>query len=155
MLTVGLIGNPTIGAQQGYYASKNLLDTAPQTFERYAGDQKTHFFYEYREISGDKFAAASATTVENGQVSHTSAFANAELLDNQTKQDLAEHAAVDVPAVKESYLFGSREAIRLTAFIPGMMAIGYLMLLIYYKSIGGYKVLDPEGEILEPPSTSL
>ncbi len=155
MLTVGLIGNPTIGAQQGYYASKNLQETAPQTFERYAGDEKTHLMFEYREISGDKFAAASATKVLDGQVSDTSAFENAELLDEQTKQELAQNAATDVPAVKDSYLYGSREAIRLTSFIPGAMAVGYLILLIYFKLIGGYKVLDPEGEILEPPNTSL
>ncbi len=146
MLTVGLIGNPTIGAQQGYFSSKDLQETAPQTFERYAGAEKKYLSYTFREIAGDKFAAASATRVENGQVTDTRAFETAELLDAATKQQLAENAATDVPAVKAAYLSGSREAIRMTAYIPAAMAVGYLILLIYYRSIGGYKVLDAEGQ---------
>ena len=145
MLTVGLIAGPTIGAQQGYFTSKNLNETAPMTFERYVGNDKKYLSYEYKELAGDKLAAASATAVEEGKVTDTSAFANAELLDDQTKQILAENASVDVPAVKASYLYGSRKTLRLTAYVPAAMAVGFLILLVYYKSIGGYKVLNADG----------
>jgi len=110
MLTVGQIGGATIGAQQGYYTSQHLAETAPETFERYAGDEKKHFAYEYRELAGDRFAAASATEVVDGAVKDTGSFVNSELLDAEVGAKLAMNAATDVPAVKESYLFGSRRA---------------------------------------------
>ena len=146
MLTVGLIGNPTIGAQQGYYTSQNLNETAPATFERYAGENKQLWSYKYTEVAGDKLAAASKTQVdENGTVKDLKAFEDANLLDDATKKLLSDHAATDVPAVKKSYLIGSRKALQLTAYVPAAMAVGFLVLLIYFRSIGGYKVLDPDG----------
>lgn len=149
MLTVGQIGGATIGAQQGYHTSQHLAETAPETFERYAGGDKKHFAYEYRELAGDRFAAASATEVVDGKVKDTGSFVNSELLEPEVGATLAANAATDVPAVKESYLFGSRRALQLTAYIPGAMAVGYLILLIYYKLIGGYKVLNADGTVAE------
>jgi len=145
MLTVGLLAGPTIGAQQGYHTSEHLQESAPDTFRRYSGDTKKHLIYEYQELSGDKFAAASATKVEDGKVTSVEAFEKAELLDEATRDLLAANAVDDVPAVKRSYLMGSRKALQLTAFVPAMMAIGFLILLIYYKSTGGYKVLNEDG----------
>ena len=149
MLTVGQIGGATIGAQQGYHTSQHLAETAPETFERYAGGDKKHFAYEYRELAGDRFAAASATEVVDGKVKDTGSFVNSELLEPEVGATLAANAATDVPAVKESYLFGSRRALQLTAYVPGAMAVGYLILLIYYKLIGGYKVLNADGTVAE------
>ena len=149
MLTVGQIGGATIGAQQGYHTSQHLEENAPETFERYAGGKKKHFAYEYRELSGDRFAAASATEVVDGKVTTTESFANSELLDPEVGKTLAANAATDVPAVKESYLFGSRRALQLTAYIPAAMAVGYLILLIYYRVIGGYKVLNADGTVAD------
>ncbi len=145
MLTVGLIAGPTIGAQQGFHTSQNLKETAPATYERYVDEDKKYWAYEYKEVAGDKFSAASATTVEEGKATDTSAFANAELLDDPTKELLAENASEDVPAVKKSYLYGSRKTLQLTAYVPAVMALGFLGLLVYYKSIGGYKVLNTDG----------
>lgn len=150
MLTVGQIGGPTIGAQQGYHTSRHLEETAKDTFERYAGDTRKHFVYEYRELAGDKFAAASSTDVIEGQPVNTAKFDNAELLDEQSRKLLAANAASDVPAVKASYLYGSRKALQLTAAIPAAMAVGYLILLVYFRLQGGYKVLDTEGNPVDP-----
>ena len=150
MLTVGQIGGATIGAQQGYHTSKHLQENSPATFERYVGDEKKHFAYTYRELAGDRFAAASATDVVDGQVTDAASFANAELIAPEVGAILVANAATDVPAVKRSYLFGSRRALQLTAYIPAAMAVGYLILLIYYKSIGGYKVLNADGTVAEP-----
>ncbi|MEM7456514.1 MAG: MFS transporter [Planctomycetota bacterium] len=150
MLTVGLVAGPTIGAQQGYYTSEDLKETAPDTYDRYTDEDKEYWSYSYKEVSGDKYSAASATPVdEDGTVSDTSAFANADLLDAETKTLLTENASTDVPAVKASYLIGSRKTLQVTSYIPAAMAVGFLLLLIYYRSIGGYKVLNPDGSVKE------
>ena len=47
--------------------------------------------------------------------------------------------------------FGGNKALTYTAAVPFMMAIGYLILVIYFRSKGGYQVevlhgAKPEGE---------
>ena len=37
-------------------------------------------------------------------------------------------------------------ALKLTSIVPALMAVIYLGLLIYFKSIGGYKALQISGE---------
>ena len=39
---------------------------------------------------------------------------------------------------------GDRHTLKADAFIPGTMAVIYLLLLLYFKSIGGYKPLKIE-----------
>jgi len=53
----------------------------------------------------------------------------------------------DGEAVAGAFNAGGRRALTLTAMIPGGMAAGFLILLLYFKSIGGYKVirLDEDG----------
>ncbi len=41
--------------------------------------------------------------------------------------------------LKEANLYGGREALKGTAYVPAAMAIGYLILLIYFAATGGYK----------------
>ena len=143
MITVGQIGGAMIGAQQGYHASAKLKEANPQAYERYVNteEDKSFMSYTYNEIMGDRYGAAKGVTIEDGKVTSTDSIAGAETIDDATKKLLADNAQNDVESVKDAFLFGSRTALRLTAFIPGAMAVGFLILLIYYKSTGGYKVL--------------
>ena len=48
-------------------------------------------------------------------------------------------------------LYGGRMALKVTAAVPAMMAIGYLLLVLYFRAKGGYQVevlhgQKPEGE---------
>ncbi len=47
--------------------------------------------------------------------------------------------------VQEASIAGDRKTLKADSAIPAMMALIYLMLLIYFKSIGGYKVVHIEG----------
>ena len=42
-------------------------------------------------------------------------------------------------------MHGGLRALTLTAYVPAAMSVGFLILLIYYKSQGGYKVLNVDG----------
>jgi hypothetical protein len=44
-------------------------------------------------------------------------------------------------AILKSDIMGSRKTLRADSFIPAMMAIIYLGILLYFKTIGGYKPL--------------
>ena len=57
------------------------------------------------------------------------------------KRTSAEQAIVD------ANVEGSRQTLRVDSFIPATMAVIYLMLLIYFASIGGYKSVHIGEEI--------
>ncbi len=49
------------------------------------------------------------------------------------------HAAEDQAPVKEATLFGGKMALTYTAAVPAVMALGFLLLIIYFRLRGGYK----------------
>ena len=51
--------------------------------------------------------------------------------------------AMDVLADQQ----GDRKTLKFDSYIPGTMAVIYLLLLLYFKSIGGYKPLTIEEEM--------
>ncbi|MCD0459168.1 MFS transporter [Roseiconus lacunae] len=146
MLCVGQIAGPRIGTQQGYEMSERLQQAAPETFERYAdADPISSWGLEYRPVNAAKLNAANNTEVVEGESVDTAAISNAQLIPDEDKPALVSNAATDIPAVKEANLYGGRRALTLTSYVPGMMAIGFLGLLIYFRSIGGYKVITLDG----------
>ncbi len=150
MLTVGQIAGARIGAQQGYHMSENLKTDAIATYERYAVDEETESWgYKYRALAGEKLNAANSIEVGEGEI-NTAPITGSELIDAAAKDALIANAATDVPAVKAANLHGGRMALKETAIIPAAMAVGFLVLVIYFASIGGYKVirLDAEGKII-------
>ena len=118
MLTVGLGATTMIGAQQGNEMSKHLKENAPAVAAEYVNEDEPKSFlgYSYTEIDPGK---------------------QQEALEDKTHPDHAQ--------IKESYNHGSRQALRLTAIVPALMGVGFLALLLYYKSQGGYKVITLDG----------
>ena len=58
------------------------------------------------------------------------------------------NAEDDKPKVKESQIFGGQQALIKTATVPAIMFVGYLLLVLYFRSKGGYTVveLDDKGK---------
>jgi hypothetical protein len=126
--------------------SRNLEQTAPDTFNRYASQDMTKSWgYEYRELNAAKLNAANGTELEDGKPRTTDAISSAELIPQGEKKTLVKNAGTDFKAVQDSYLFGGRRALTMTSYIPAAMAVGFLGLLIYYRAIGGYKVIHLDG----------
>ena len=81
-----------------------------------------------------------------------------ELLANQNKTDennqelntwwsaAKESASKDKSLVTDAGLYGGRQALRLTSLVPLTMAVLYLLLILYFKSKGGYKALNVDGD---------
>ncbi len=151
MLSAGLLGGPAIGFKQDYYASQNLQERAPAAYERYkAGNENTFAGFKTVGLDGAKVGVLDDGGAELKRASEQLK------LENKTDANQAalvnwwdtaeETAATDKPAVAEAGLFGGRMALKLTSIVPAIMAIFFLGLLIYFKSIGGYKALEISGE---------
>ncbi len=157
MLSAGLLGGPGIGFFQDKNASEQLRDKSPVVYERYMASGPNRFltFEPVVGLDGQKIGV-----LENGGkdarrdldlLKQSAGTANADTLANQEKLvqwwDNAEKTAGDdLPLVKEAGLFGGRQALQLTAFVPLTMFFCYLILNLYYKAKGGYKAKNVVGD---------
>lgn len=121
MLSAGLLGGPGIGYTQDYYASQTLQQQAPALYAQYKSDSKNSFLFfpEIQGLDGSKLGAVRD-----------------EADDTRTPEEKQVH---------EADLHGGRMALQVTAAIPATMAALFLILLFYFKAIGGYKQVHIEG----------
>ena len=56
-----------------------------------------------------------------------------------TSAQTASPRTPDQQVVAQASIIGDRETLKADAYIPAAMALVYLLLFLYFKSIGGYK----------------
>ena len=124
MLSAGLLGGPGIGYKQDKFASQYLRETDPSAYERFAAAEPNSFLFfpPVTGLDGKKVAALQDMIAEKATLTPTE------------EQDKG--------PVLQAGIFGGRMALRLTAAVPAAMAVGYLLLLIYFKATGGYRVVE-------------
>jgi hypothetical protein len=167
MLSAGILGGPCIGYQQDFAASRDLQQTSPPAYTRYKSDTprsplpflpevagldngKIGVLNNYEEIQQEKKKEASALTGEQAMLKIQK---DLELVKKQGGQAEAleqrlhwwdteglPHAAEDYPKVTTARVEGGKTALTWTAAVPAAMAICYLLLIVYFRTIGGYKV---------------
>jgi hypothetical protein len=54
--------------------------------------------------------------------------------------------AADKDKLMEARLYGAKSALLYTAAVPATLAVGYLLLILYFAATGGYKQVHLEGE---------
>ena len=146
MLSAGLLGGPGIGFKQDYHATSSLKDEAPEVYERYKAPSENSFLgFKVVGLDGAKvgvlgddgkeLARATELIQKDGKTDDN----NAAL--NSWWAGAKETAATDKGPVDAAGLHGGREALRLTSYVPAVMAILYLLLILFFKSKGGYKAL--------------
>jgi MFS family permease len=150
MLSAGLLGGPAIGFKQDYNASHRLEQVAPATYDRYKADKENTF--AGMKTLGLDGAKVGVLKDDGKDLVRTGEILAKEGRTDQNHQKLSTwwdgakaEAATDKPLVEEAGLFGGKMALKLTSIIPAIMAIFYLGMLIYFKSIGGYRRLDVDG----------
>jgi MFS family permease len=121
MLSAGLFGGPGIGYNQDYYASQQLKEQAPAVYEQYKSDSKNSFLFfpEIQGLDGTKIGAVRAKDAAQ-----------------RTPQETQAH---------DADLHGGRMALRMTAAVPAAMATIYLLVIVYFRAKGGYRVVHIEG----------
>ncbi len=117
MLSAGLIGGPGLGYAKDRFSAETLKATDAATYEQVkaANPSKFLIFSEVNAIDGSKLAEAQGVK--------------------------AEERTPAQKAIVESSITGDRRTLKADAFIPATMAVIYLLMLIYFKAIGGYKAV--------------
>jgi MFS family permease len=123
MLSAGLIGGPGLGYTKDRFAGEALQKADPALYA------------EYKAASPSKFLNIESTAAYGLDGTKLSAAKEAkEKTEAQQKVVLADQA-------------GDRGTLKADAWIPAVMAGIYLLLFLYFKSIGGYKPLRLEEEV--------
>lgn len=121
MLSAGLLGGPGIGYKQDYYAAEKLKQEAPETYSRYVSTDKNSFLF-FPSIAG--LDGQKVGDLKNKI---------------QDKKPLTTTEQQDERPVLDADIYGGRMALKWTAAVPAMMAVGYLILVIYFQAKGGYQ----------------
>ena len=114
MLSAGLLGGPGLGYGKDRFAAAALQENAPSVYEQVKNTETPAKFLFFKEIDAiDGTALEEATTAEN--------------------------PTPDQVAIAEASQAGDRATLKADSFIPATMAAIYLLIMLYFKSIGGYK----------------
>jgi MFS family permease len=115
MLSAGMIGSPGLGYAKDRFATEALAQANPAALEQYKAEKPSKFLFFSETVALDGTKLADAQKVE------------------------ADKRTPEQKAVAEASIAGDRKTLKADAFIPAAMAAIYLLLLLYFKTIGGYK----------------
>lgn len=123
MLSAGIIGGPGLGYMKDRFAGEDLKAKNPALFET------------YKAATPSKFLNLDATAASG--------------LDGKKLSEAkdAKEKTPDQQAVVAADQQGDRKTLKFDAYIPATMAAIYLLLLLYFKAIGGYKPLTIDEEV--------
>jgi MFS family permease len=116
MMSAGLLGGPGLGYAKDRFTAEHLQKTAPEIYEKYKAPTPSRFVFleEVHGLDGTKLSEAQTAPVKT-----------------QEQQTVAAASIV-----------GDRETLKADAYIPAVMALVYLLLFLYFKTIGGYKTVQ-------------
>lgn len=122
MMSAGLLGSAGLGYAKDRFASEELKKTSPATYDsaKAAKPVDFHFVEPVYGIDGAKVAEAQKATKE---------------------QRTPEQAAIVDASIK-----GDRRTLVADSLIPAIMGVIYLIMLLYFKTIGGYRPVSIETE---------
>ncbi|MHB8520287.1 MAG: MFS transporter [Limisphaerales bacterium] len=121
MMSAGLIGSAGLGYAKDRFAGEALETTNPAAYAQYEAANPSAFlvFKQVRGLDGKKLGEATST--------------------------VAAKRTTEQQAVVEANLKGDRRTLKADSFIPATLALIYLLVLFYFKTIGGYKIVHIEG----------
>jgi MFS family permease len=119
MMSAGLLGGPGLGYAKDRFTAEHLQATAPAIYEQYKAPTPSRFLFleEVHGLDGTKLSQAQQATTKTPE--------------QQT--------------VVEASISGDRETLKADSFIPLAMALIYVGLFFYFRSIGGYRAVHIEG----------
>jgi len=122
MLSAGLIGGPGLGYGKDRFAAETLQQSNPAAYAeaKSAEPSKFLFFREVNAIDGKKLSEAKEAA----------------------KAGKATPVQKDLVAADQA---GDRKTLKADSYIPAAMAAIYLLILLYFKSIGGYRPVHLAG----------
>lgn len=133
MLSVGQIGGPGLGYAKDRFAAEHFEEKGQMAILEANKAEKPSgllgLFKEVPALDGAKIEAAKK-------------LAEKEKHDNVPAEK--SQLTADQKAMVEAYIAGARKTLKADAVLPMGMAAIYLLLLLYFKSVGGYKPVKIE-----------
>jgi len=141
MMSAGLIGGPGLGYAKDRFSAEDLARANPAAYEQIKVKDGKDFLV-FGKVNG-----FDGTKVE--EVKGRLAKAREGAPDNDAA--LAKLSGTDRQII-EAGIVGDRKTLRADSFIPATMALIYLCILFYFKSIGGYKAVKITPEAAPEPA---
>ncbi len=145
MLSAGLLGGPAIGYKQDYYATKSLEASSPETYARYSVAEPKGFLF-LPAVKGLDGAKVGVLTDNGKELASTGEKLKQDGGTDANYDSLAkwwdsakDNASADAAPVIAATLDGGRMALKVTAAVPAVMAVLFLLLILYFKATGGYR----------------
>jgi hypothetical protein len=136
MMSAGLIGGPGLGYAKDRFAAEELAKTDQALYSEWksSGDKSKFLgFHEVQAIDPTRLEAAKKASLAK------------KLVDAGDKDaanlKLAAELTAEQQTVVDADIRGNRRTLKVDSLIPAGMAIGYLLLMLYFRSIGGYRPL--------------
>jgi MFS family permease len=122
MLSAGLIGGPGLGYAKDRFTAEALQKDAPAAYAsaKASSESKFLFLAPVTAVDGKKLEEAKAA---------------------------GEKGTANQKAIVAANQAGDRATLKADSFLPLTMAAIYLLLLFYFKSIGGYRALKIEEQV--------
>lgn len=136
LLTVGIFGFPFLGAVQDNYNAKSIMESQPALVEKIQTENRTFGEEKVAIYSKNTLFGVSYDTINTAGL--------------MTQPELDEAAKADLNAKLQNT---GRSTLKVAALLPFSMAIAFILIILYYKSKGGYKPVVFEEE--EPAATVL
>ncbi len=115
MMSAGLLGGPGLGYAKDRFTVEHLQATAPAVYAANMAPQPSRFLFlePVTGLDGTKLSVAQSTA--------------------------AVERTPEQQALAEASIIGDRKTLKADAYIPVTMAVIFLLLMLYFRSIGGYK----------------
>ncbi len=136
MLSVGLLGGPGLGYARDRFSSEELKNSSPALYETWKSTGAASSFAVFDPVQPiDPARLTEAKSVVLATKEADAGSSDPKIL------ELAAKITPEKQTVVEADIRGNRRTLKLDSLIPAAMALGYLILIIYFKSIGGYRPL--------------
>ncbi|MBI3467546.1 MAG: hypothetical protein HY000_31435 [Planctomycetes bacterium] len=142
MMSFGVFGAPGLGYAKDRFAGESLRKADSAAYAEHKNAQPSSFlpfiFDEARGLDGKKL----------GEVQQHRDDIRTELAKagNTDRQAVFDKLNPTERAANDASIEGDRKTLRVDSLIPATMAVIYLLLLVYFKLIGGYKPVHIDAE---------
>ena len=139
MMSVGMIGGPGLGYAKDRFAGEALQTASAEAFAANKAEKPSEFLFlaPSHGIDGTKLAAAQKNVAAYAEQQKTIA------ANDKVEKTVSEPSESD-KAVAAASIAGDRKTLVADSAIPAGMALIYLLIFLYFKTIGGYKVVRIE-----------
>jgi hypothetical protein len=147
MLSAGMLGGPGIGFKQDYNATHLLKSESEQVYERYKADEPNSFLsYTVVGLDGKKLGILNDNGKELARDNELLQ-ATGKPVDKLTNwwAEAEKTAPEDKKIVDDAVLYGGRQALKITSYVPATMAGLFLLLILIFQAFGGYKAVHITG----------